>query len=172
MSLTYELARLKDLSNIVRIYNQNIASHKVTADLEPVSIEEREPWFLAHSIESSRPIWMIYSQEELMGWVSLSDFNARPAYNKTVEISIYLDQMYKGRGAGSQVLTFIEEQVVNLDVETIVALIFSHNEASQKLFAKFNYQLWGHLPGMAELNGKKRDLDYLGKHLKNSIREV
>ena len=41
-------ALLQDLPEIVAIYNTSIPGRKVTADLEPVSVENRLSWFHDH----------------------------------------------------------------------------------------------------------------------------
>jgi L-amino acid N-acyltransferase YncA len=50
MSLAYRDATLDDLAAIVAIYNSAVPSRQVTADLEPVSVERRLPWFHAHDL--------------------------------------------------------------------------------------------------------------------------
>jgi L-amino acid N-acyltransferase YncA len=57
MTLNYRDATLDDLPAIVAIYNSTIASRQVTADLEPVSVESRLAWFLAHRL-LVRPLWV------------------------------------------------------------------------------------------------------------------
>lgn len=162
MEIDYRYAEEKDLPKIIGIYNQTIPTRLSTADLEPVSIESRLPWFREHD-SSRRPLWVMENDEQIVGWISLSDFYGRPAYGKTVEISIYIDQAQQGKKLGTQALEFVEHQVERLQIETILAFIFGHNQASQQLFIKNGYQLWGHLPEVAELDGIKRDLDILGK---------
>lgn len=44
----FKLATKEDLPFIVSVYNQTIASHIVTASLQPVTVEQRLPWFEAH----------------------------------------------------------------------------------------------------------------------------
>ncbi|MBV8628542.1 MAG: N-acetyltransferase, partial [Paraburkholderia sp.] len=55
MSHPYRDATLDDLPAIVAIYNSTVASRQVTADLEPVSVESRLPWFHAHG-PAARPL--------------------------------------------------------------------------------------------------------------------
>jgi len=48
-------ATLEDLSAIIEIYNSTIPSRIVSADTEPVSVEQRLPWFHEHD-PARRPI--------------------------------------------------------------------------------------------------------------------
>lgn len=47
MNMTLRLAEYKDLEAVVAIYNSTIASRMVTADIEPVTPEDRMEWFWA-----------------------------------------------------------------------------------------------------------------------------
>ncbi|MDZ4938569.1 N-acetyltransferase, partial [Clostridium perfringens] len=47
----------EDLPAIVDIYNSTISGRKVTADLEPVTVESRIEWFEEHS-NDFRPLWV------------------------------------------------------------------------------------------------------------------
>ena len=58
MDYTLSLAQCEDLPEIVAIYNSTIASRQVTADLQPVSVTEREAWFVAHQREN-RPLYVV-----------------------------------------------------------------------------------------------------------------
>lgn len=42
--INFRQATLADLPTIVAIYNQTIAPHAVTADMEPVTVEQRRGW--------------------------------------------------------------------------------------------------------------------------------
>lgn len=162
MSLNFRAAKLTDLPFIVAVYNQTIPKRNATADLEPVTVEDRQAWFAAHN-QQTRPLWLIEVAGVPAGWLSLSDFYGRPAYQKTVEISLYLDQPFQHQGLGQKALAYVETQVDRLQIETILAFVFGHNTASQKLFRQQGYTRWGHFPKIAEMDQKKYDLDILGK---------
>jgi phosphinothricin acetyltransferase len=50
-------------------------------------------------------------------------------------------------------------------IDTLVGLVFGHNEPSLALFESFGFERWGHLPGVAELDGVRRDLVMIGKRV-------
>jgi L-amino acid N-acyltransferase YncA len=93
------LATREDLPSIVEIYNRAIPTLRSTADTSPVTVEAREGWFSAHQ-PPSRPLWVAEETDRILGWVSLSTFYARPAYDPTVEISLYVDPDVHRRGIG------------------------------------------------------------------------
>ncbi|MGW8823845.1 N-acetyltransferase family protein [Paenibacillus lautus] len=152
----------EDLPAIVDIYNSTISSRKVTADLEPVTVESRIRWFEEHS-NDFRPLWVMRSDEGLVAWMSFQSFYGRPAYNGTAEISIYVNEKYRGVGAGSLLIQKAIEECPRLRVSNLVGFVFGHNEPSLKLLKKFGFDQWGLLPAVAELDGVKRDLVIVGR---------
>lgn len=164
-NLNYRNANLADLEKIVDIYNTTIASRMVTADTEPVTVEDRKKWFEEHNPEK-RPLWMIEDDaNETVGWVSLQSFYGRPAYDGTVEISIYLDENQRGKGLGKQILKDCIEKSADLGIKTLLGFIFAHNEPSIKLFKYFGFEEWALFPNVAELDGEERSLKILGKRI-------
>lgn len=72
-SFSIEFACKEDLPDIVDIYNSTIAGRMVTADLEPVTVESRIPWFEAHQ-ENHRPLWVLKQREQLSVGPAFSPF--------------------------------------------------------------------------------------------------
>lgn len=163
MGITLRSATMSDLPLIVDIYNQVIPGHQVTADLKPVTVDQRRDWFLAHTTDRY-PLWVIINDGLIIGWLSFSPFYGRAAYAKTAEISIYLDRSVQGKGIGSQVLEMVPTQVTLTGLKVLLAYVFSSNLPSIKLFKKFGYEQWGFLPAVAELDQRPNDLVILGKH--------
>jgi phosphinothricin acetyltransferase len=91
-------ARESDLPEIVEIYNSTIPSRMVSADTEPVTVEQRRGWFREHD-PSRRPLWVAEADGRVIGWLSLGDFwDGRPAYHATAEVGIYVKDGYRGAG--------------------------------------------------------------------------
>lgn len=157
-----EYAVRANLPVIVDIYNSTISGRTVTADLEPVTAESRIRWFEDHNPEF-RPLWVMRIHDEIAAWMSFQSFYGRPAYQGTAEISIYVDEKYRGTGAGSILIEKALEECPRLKVDNLVAFVFGHNEPSLKLLKKFGFEQWGLLPSVAELDGIKRDLVIVGR---------
>lgn len=162
--MTFRDATEADLPTIVGIYNSTIPGRGVTADLEPVSVESRRAWFLAHNADR-RPLWVHEDEEGIDGWISFSDFYGRPAYGTTVEVSIYLAERARGRGLGKIFLSRSVAFAPSFGVKTLLGFIFGHNEASLRLFERHGFQRWGTLPRVAVLDGIERDLVIVGLRL-------
>lgn len=155
-------ARESDLPEIVEIYNSTIPSRMVSADIEPVAVEQRIGWFREHD-PRRRPLWVVEEDGEVIGWLSLGDFwDGRPAYHATAEIGLYVKDGYRARGLGRRLVEEAIGRAPELGIETLIAGTFAHNGPSVKLFERFGFEKWAHFPEVAELDGVKRDLLVLG----------
>jgi L-amino acid N-acyltransferase YncA len=157
-------ARQDDLPAIVAIYNSTVASRMVTADTEPVSVQSRQAWFDEHT-PAHRPLWVVCHGEEVVGWLSYSNFYGRPAYSGTAELSIYLRKDWRGKGLGRYFLDQAIAHAPRVGVHTLLGFIFGHNAPSLELFARFGFARWAELPRVAQLDGVERDLIILGKRV-------
>lgn len=164
--LKFRDAAQHDLPRIVEIYNSTIASRMVTADTAPVAVASRQKWFDEHNA-SKRPLWLIEDENnQILGWVSFQSFYGRPAYDATVEISIYLDEQQRGRGLGKQILQYCIDKAPDLGVHTLLGFIFAHNLPSIALFEKMGFKEWANLPNIATLDQEERSLKILGIRIK------
>lgn len=160
MILTYRNAVFSDLPAIVQIYNSVVAGRMVTADTSEVSVADKTTWFNSHT--NSRPLKVIFFESVLIGWISLTPFHHRPAYDGTAEVSIYLRTDQRRRGLGKQILEDCIAWCPSLHIHTLVALIFAHNLPSISLFEKCGFTEWGYLPDIAIMDNKSYSLKILG----------
>ncbi|MGJ4011874.1 N-acetyltransferase family protein [Levilactobacillus brevis] len=164
MPATFRLITAADEAQVVAIYNQAIATKGSTADLTPLTVAQRQPWFQEFSPDHF-PLWVIETTAGIVGYVGLEPYSDRQAYAQTAEIAIYLSADAQGQHLGTQALNWVESQTPALKVTTIISRIFGHNQASRHLFEKFGYEHWGHLPEIADMQGFIADLEVYGKHL-------
>lgn len=152
-----------DLPAIVAIYNETIPSRMVTADTQPVTVSDKQAWFESHT--KKRPIYVYEQDNKVVAWLSYKSFYGRPAYDGTVEISIYITASVQGQGLGKKLLHFAEHKAKELDIKVLLAFVFSHNLPSIYLFQKFAYEQWGLLPNVAIMDDHSYSLSILGKRL-------
>ena len=153
-----------DLPAIVAVYNSTIPGRMVTADTEPVTVEARRAWFERHDARR-RPLWVAEVDGEVAAWVSFESFYGRPAYNATVEISLYVAEKYRRQGLGRWLLAEAVRRAPAFGAKTIVGFIFSHNTPSLRLFESFGFDPWGRLPRVAVLDGVERSLTIVGRRI-------
>ncbi len=153
-----------DLPAIVAIYNSIVPGRMVTADLEPITVESRVPWLDAHD-PARRPIWVVQDRAEVIAWLSFDTFYARCAYDGTAMIAIYVAESRRGAGLGRFLLERAIAHAPTIGLRVLLGYIFAHNEPSLRLFEKFGFERWAHLPGVTRLDGVDRDVIIMGKRV-------
>ena len=171
MNLIIRDAVETDLPAIIEIYNVTVPTRMVTAELEPTTVEARLPWFREHS-PHKYPFWVAESDGRVIGWLDFKKFLPRSAYRGTAEISVYVDDKFRRRGIGQQLLEEAIARAPSLAISALVGLIFGHNEPSLKLFQRFGFERWGFLPGVAQLDGVKRNLVVVGRHCPGPVKQT
>jgi L-amino acid N-acyltransferase YncA len=153
-----------DLPAIVEIHNAAIASRISTAQLNPLTVEERRRWFQAHS-PGHHPLWVVELSGALAGWLSFKDFLPRAAYRGTAELSVYVHETFRRRGVAKRLLEEAIMRAPKLGMHALVGLIFAQNEASVALFRTAGFEQWGFLPGVARIDDQLRDLTIFGRRV-------
>lgn len=164
--MTIRDARPSDLERTVAIYNASIPGRMATADLDPVGVEDRRPWF-EHRDQRRRPIWVAEAPDDAVaGFLSVSDFyEGRPAYAGTAELAVYVAPEHQGAGVGGALLDHAIAEAPRLGLTTLLAFVFGHNAPSVALFERRGFAPWGVLPAVAELDGRAADVTILGRRL-------
>ncbi|HXJ21633.1 MAG TPA: GNAT family N-acetyltransferase [Polyangia bacterium] len=157
-------AREDDLDAIVRIYNASIPGRLATADTEPVSTESRRAWFRDRDL-ARHPIWVAEREGRVAGWLSFGKFYGRPAYAATSELSVYIDPAFQRGGIATELIEQAIARAPALGITTLLGFVFAHNDGSVALCRRFGFELWGHLPRIAVLDGVERDLLILGRRV-------
>jgi phosphinothricin acetyltransferase len=164
MMLSHRVATREDLPQIVAIYNSTVPSRMVTADLEPVSVESRVPWFEEHS-PGTWPLWVVEQDGVIAAWLSFSAWNRRAGYRRTAELSVYVHDDYRRRGIAGYLLEQALAAAPELQLDNLIGLIFAHNAPSLGLFERFGFAHWGLLPKVTVLDGIERDVVILGRRV-------
>jgi len=158
------LAVAADLPAIVSIYNASIPGRMATADVEPVSVADREEWFRTFD-PARRPLWVYEHEGALAGWMGLRSYYGRPAYHRTVESAVYVDPLHRRRGIAHELLDNAVREAPSRGIANILAFVFVHNQPSVTLFEAHGFQRWGLLPRVCELDGVERDVLILGRRV-------
>lgn len=164
MSVAIRLAEHTDLPAIVAIYNAAIPGHQATADLAPVSVEDREPWFAAHD-PARYPLWVATGPQAVLGWISLNRFYPRAAWDPTAEVSFYVHPDHQRQGIGRALLTHAIEAAPALGIRTVLAVVSGHNQPSLALLKGAGFHEWGLLPRVVHMPEARRDVVFLGLEL-------
>lgn len=134
-------AELEDLPEMLEIYNESVLNSTATFDLKAQTLEERTAWF--HKYGGRYPLIVAELQGKVAGYSSLSPFRAKPAYNDSAELSVYLAPPFRGQGIGSALTEEILKRAKDLRFHTVISGVVGGNEASQKLHEKFGFSYIG-----------------------------
>lgn len=164
-SLTIRTATIDDLSSIVAIYNEAVEQRFATADLEPVTVQQRSTWFYEHD-PASLPIYVAEHDGALVGWCSLSAYRpGRGALRRTAEISYYVNAGVRGRGVGTALVQHAIDQAPRLGKHVLFGILLEKNAASVGLLKKCGFELWGRLPDAALIDGELVSHVYYGRQV-------
>ncbi|MCD4679556.1 MAG: GNAT family N-acetyltransferase [Bacteroidales bacterium] len=131
-------AKKEDLPLINYIYNQSVQTKMSTADIDPVTIEERERWFKSH--DEDHPVFVAEEKEQLIGWISLSAYRpGRRALRFTAEVSYYVHKDFQKKGIGSLLMAYTVENAPKYGIRTLFAILLENNSSSIKHLEKFNF---------------------------------
>ncbi len=152
--MNIRLAQHTDLEAINTIYNQAVVARYCTADLDPISISERERWFESHS-DDKYPVYVGLVNGEVVAWFSFSAWRSgRRALAMSSEISYFIHDKHFRKGYANQLMNFAIEKAPELGFKNLFAILLAPNAPSIKLLEKFDFQLWGKLVDVAEIDGE------------------
>ncbi len=148
------IAEEKDLPALTRIYNHEVLHSDATFDITPKTEDERLQWLKKHNIQN-HPLIVAEEQGEVIGYASLSCYRDMQAYRGTVELSVYVDSLSRGRGVGERLCRHIIDmaRADSLTV-TIVSVITSGNQSSIALHQKLGFEFCGEIKNVGVKNGR------------------
>lgn len=124
---------------IQAIFNEAIVHSTALYDYQPRSLETIENWFSQKMLKEFPVIGLITDDNQLAGFASYGTFRAWPAYQYTVEHSIYIHQDFRGRGLGRCLLEALIYYAEKQDYHVLIAAIDSSNQNSIKLHQSFGF---------------------------------
>jgi L-amino acid N-acyltransferase len=140
--VTLRLARIDDAEATRQIYNAEVRSSTVTFDLVPRSLEEQRQWLTARSGAHA----VVVAEDEadgVVGFASLSPWGKRPAYNTSVEDSVYVHRRHRGRGVGKLLLGELLDVATAHGFHAVFARIVGGHEGSIRLHESFGFAVVG-----------------------------
>lgn len=131
-----------DLSAIKDIYNYAVLNTTATYDINP-----RDDKYFADMLSEHTGKYLLAVYEDngdIIGYVALSQFSRRDAYDITAELSVYVKADCQNKHIGTQLMEYALSyaQTENRFL-TIVSLITGDNEHSIYLHKKFGFEFGG-----------------------------
>ena len=165
--MNIRIARLEDLEEMVDIYNQAIVDGQKTADITPVTTNDRNKWFEEHTPDKY-PILVAEKGESIVGYLTISAYRpGRQALRFTAEISYYVHFDYHHQGVASRLLQYVIDICPSLRIKTLFAILIDGNQNSIGLLEKYGFEKWGHMPRVADFDGIEVGHLYYGLRIVN-----
>jgi L-amino acid N-acyltransferase YncA len=136
-------ATLDDASAIRRIYNHEVENYLTTTDLVPRSLETQQNWLSERSGAFSAVVAVDRSDDEVVGFASLSPYKERAAYRTTVEDSVYVAREFAGRGIGRLLMSHLIEVARDSGFHSLIGRIETTSTASRALHEACGFELVG-----------------------------
>ncbi len=154
-------ATFSDAEAIADIYNYYILNTVITFEIDPITPRE-----IMKRMEKYKEVgpYLVYEENgETVGYAYVSKFRERPAYEHSVESSIYLKNGYGGKGLGAKLYAELLAQVA-LERHTIIGGIALPNKASVKLHEKCGFRKVAHFLGVGRKFGTWIDVGFWQKN--------
>ena len=144
-------ARREDLAQLTDIYNHYVLTTPVTFDVEPYTVERRVAWFEQFATTGRYRLVVATEGSSIIGYAGTTRFRPKPAYETTVESTVYCAPGHGGRGIGALLYGALFDVIADEDINRIVAGYVLPNPASARLHERF-----GFTPvGVFTANGRK-----------------
>ncbi|MBN2222848.1 MAG: N-acetyltransferase [Vallitaleaceae bacterium] len=152
----------RDLSEVLKIYNYYVVNSTATFSIEEIDLKEME--YLAFSGLERFPSFVLLEEgEKIVGYSLFNRYKPREAYDKTAEVTIYMDKDSVGKGYGKEALAHLVEIGILNDFHALLAVVCAENEESIALFKKFGFFECAHFREVGEKFGRKLDVIVLEK---------
>ena len=101
--------------------------------------------------------------DQVVGWAALTPVSGRCVYAGVAEISVYIDERYRGRGIGKILLQHLISESESHNIWTLQAGVFPENISSLKIHESLGFRKVGYREKIGQLKGIWRDTVLLEK---------
>ncbi|WP_285057557.1 GNAT family N-acetyltransferase [Pedobacter ginsengisoli] len=137
--------------DVKTIYLHGIATKQATFQTEAPSWEE---WDKGHLPELR---YVAIIDGAVAGWAALSPVSSRCVYAGVTEVSVYVHEDYRGKGAGTALLQKLITESETNNIWTLQSGIFPENIASIALHEKLGFRKIGYREKIGKMDGLWRD---------------
>jgi phosphinothricin acetyltransferase len=136
-------AEKRDLPRLTEIYNYYVVNTPVTFDVEPYTVEQREAWFAQFAVTGRHRLLVAETAGAILGYAGTTKFRPKPAYETTVETTIYCAPEAVGKGIGKRLYGALFESLRGEDIHRFVAGYALPNAATAAIHQRFGFKVIG-----------------------------
>ncbi len=155
-ALQIRRATEEDCPGIAEIYNDAVRTTTATFDTEPRSPDDQVNWLRGH--DTRHPVLVAESRGTVVGWASLSPWSDRQAYADTVEVSVYVRPVSRGRGVARRLLTALVAGGEREGLHVLLARIADCNAVSRHLHEALGFRRVGTMHEVGYKFGRRIDV--------------
>ena len=148
-----------DAAAICTIYNQGIEDRLATLETELRTPDERRQWLAGrgprHPVLVAEPEG---ARATAIGWASLNAFNPRRAYDHVVDLSVYVERAWRGRGVGRALVQHVLGLARQIGYHKMVLATFPYNDAGLALYRRMGFSPVGVYHEQGQLDGRWVDV--------------
>ncbi len=130
---------------IMEIFNEVISSSTALYEYQPRSMDTMKSWFETKSA-GNFPIIGLIDQSNVLGFASYGTFRPQPAYQFTVEHSLYIHSDHRGFGYGKLLLEEIIKRARESQMRSTIGVIDAQNLVSIRLHEQLGFKQVGMIP--------------------------
>ncbi len=132
-----------DYDAVVQIYNHYVETSHATFDLASFSVGDRVPWFGQFSESGPHRLLVARVDDSVVGFCCSTHFKSRPAYDASVETTVYVSADALGEGVGHALYDELLPQLSASGMHRAYASIALPNDASIHLHESFGFESVG-----------------------------
>jgi phosphinothricin acetyltransferase len=155
----------RDFAALIGIYNHYVVTSGATFDLEPVPVDEAAAFFGHYSSAGPHRLLVATRAGRVVGYATSGQLRSRPAYNASVEVTVYLHPDETGRGIGSTLYDRLFEALRGEDLHRAYAVIAQPNPASVALHRQFGFTEVGTMHEVGRKHGRWWDVLWMERPL-------
>ena len=164
-------AREEDLPAILDIYNHVIINTTAVYSEKPHTLQMRKDWY-DDRLRSNFPVYVGDFGGQIAGFSSFGHFRAWPCYRYTVEVSVYVEASFRGRGISKLLLSALVKRAEEMNIHALIAGISADNEVSVNLHRSFGFEEVAHFKQVGYKFGRWLDLKFLELLLDNKPKPI
>ena len=156
-------ALAEDLPSIGRIWNTAIRETNQTFNSREKTQDELVNLLIER--DAAGHALLVVDEGEVVGFGTYSQFRGGVGYGRTMEHTLYLDPVLRGRGQGSALMAALEDHARDGGAHSLIGGIAGENEASILFHERLGYTRVATLPQVGYKFGRYMDLVLLQKFL-------
>jgi len=156
IDIRFETIKDEHMPIVMEIYNYYILNSTATFHAHVFDISEMKELLFFDTPKYKT--FVIFADDEICGYVYLAQYRKREAYDRTAEVTVYLNPNYLGKGIGVLAVKHIEDFAKQKDIHVLIATICGENIKSICLFERSGYVKCAHYKEVGIKFGRLLDI--------------